>query len=111
MFALSRELGYRHPRYLIQDLTTDELLDWLALYEIDPWGETRRDYRAAVASMWVRGAKFEDVRPTYPHVGCVDADDDDLIALLDADRLEAERLDAGRAAAAEKEKAQTDGTA
>ena len=31
-----------------QRLTTEELAHWLALYEIDPWGERRADIREAV---------------------------------------------------------------
>jgi hypothetical protein len=29
-------------------MTTDELAGWVALYEIDPWGERRADIREAV---------------------------------------------------------------
>jgi hypothetical protein len=70
---------------LLERLTWDELLDWLALWEIDPWGETRRDVRAAVASLWERGATFDAVEIAYPHVDTGE-DDDDVLALMDADR-------------------------
>jgi hypothetical protein len=75
---------------LLDRLTRDELLDWLALWSIDPWGESRQDVRSAVASLWSRGANFDDVTIEYPHVQ-TDEDDDEVLALLDRDRQLRER--------------------
>lgn len=70
-------------------LSTDELLDWLALYEISPWGEDRADMRAAVQSVWNRGAAFTELRPTFPYVesdidDISDEDEAEFIEVLDA---------------------------
>ncbi len=43
------------------------MLDWLAVYEIDPWSESRKDIRAAVTSLWNRGATFDQLELLYPH--------------------------------------------
>lgn len=59
------------------------------MMEVDPWGPQRDDRRAAVQSLWNRGAKFEEIKIDYPHVGehNTDSEDDDIIELLEADRL------------------------
>lgn len=69
---------------MIEALTRDELLDWLALYEVSPWGPERDDFRAAAHSLWVRGVKTASV--IYPYVEQETEIDDELIAMLDADR-------------------------
>ncbi len=70
-------------------MTYGELLDWLAIYEISPWGPERSDKRAAIHSLWSRGVKFDDVAIDYPHVETESGEiDDDLIAMLDADAAE-----------------------
>lgn len=61
--------------------------------EVDPWGPQRDDRRAAVQSLWMRGANFDEVRIDYPHVGDhnADSDDEDIINMLEADKLTAVR--------------------
>lgn len=81
MFELCKVLRVRHPRYLLRVLSRDELLDWLAVYEISPWGPEREDLRTAVGSLWARGAEFEKIRIEYPHVENVDPDAEDEQAI------------------------------
>lgn len=50
-----------------QFLTRDELLDWLAFWEVNPWGSVRSDMRAAVQSLWNRGAGLETLQVAYPY--------------------------------------------
>lgn len=45
---LAREVLHSTVAEARERLTTDELAGWLALYEIDPWGERRADIREAV---------------------------------------------------------------
>ncbi len=87
-------LGVRHPRRLIAELGRDELLDWLAMWEVDPWGPERDDIRAAAASFWNRGGEFDSILIQYPHVPS--DTDDDVIALLESDARERE-IDGSRA--------------
>lgn len=58
-------------RRVKRELTPHELAGWIALYEIDPWGERRADIReavigAAVLSPWARqSVKPGDLIPEY----------------------------------------------
>ena len=63
-------------------MSRDQLLDWLAVYDLDPWGEQRQDIRAAVASIWTRGAKFDELRISYPHAP-------DMAEISEEDEIEA----------------------
>lgn len=83
---MCRDLGVEHPRRLHVELCRSELLDWLALWQVDPWGPDRADRRAAVQSAWNRGAGFDTFQMEYPYVGDVSDDDDELLDLLDQDR-------------------------
>lgn len=47
MFMLAHELGFGHPRLMYAELTADEIVDWLAYYSIEPFGERRDDWRMA----------------------------------------------------------------
>lgn len=49
---MCRELGYRHPNEMLGDLTHEEWCDWLNYFRQDPWDETRKDNRMAVAAIW-----------------------------------------------------------
>lgn len=67
-------------------LTREELLDLMALYEVDPWGESRADMRAAVNTCaTVMG--FAELQYDYPYVPTdsddfSDEDEAELIAIL-----------------------------
>lgn len=63
-------------------LTRDQVLDWLAVYEIDPWGQSRQDIRAAVSAIWARGGSFDDLHIEYPHAS-------DSLAISDEDEFDA----------------------
>ncbi len=54
-------------------MTWSELNDWLALYDIDPWGERRSDLRSAVNALQSVGSKEVDV--IYPYVSSPDSDE------------------------------------
>lgn len=73
-----------------QRLTPDELAGWIALYEIDPWGERRADIReacigAATVSMWAKDrVKPADLIPEYDQGGEVKHDQELGIAAFKA---------------------------
>ena len=72
-----------HPRRLVAKLDRDELLDWLALWEIDPWGPKRDDLRSAVQGFRIRYGEDEAIKVEYPYVA--NDSEDDLISMLEAD--------------------------
>ena len=47
-FSLCRALGFPHPKYLLPLLELEDLYEWMAYYERQPWGEERQDLRNAV---------------------------------------------------------------
>ena len=47
MTRLALGLGYPHPNKMFQDLTPDEILDMLAYYYLEPFGEMKEDWRMA----------------------------------------------------------------
>lgn len=81
LFHLCRDLRVGHPRRLVKHLTRDELLDWLALYEVDAWGPGRDDRRAACQSLWNRGLPFSDVEISFPYIK---SEEDEIEADLEA---------------------------
>lgn len=42
------QLGYASVRRMISEAGRWQLAQWLALYEVNPWGENRADLRAAI---------------------------------------------------------------
>lgn len=50
MFRLCLALGYPHPDYLLRMLTSRQITEWLAYYDLEPWGETRADLRAGIVA-------------------------------------------------------------
>ncbi|HBE71240.1 MAG TPA: hypothetical protein DDW52_24095 [Planctomycetaceae bacterium] len=85
---------------MLVELTRSELLDWLALWQVDPWGPDRADRRAAVQAGWFRGVSFQAVSMEYPYVGGDDGEEE-LLDLLDQDRKD--RDNAGEASTPEPE--------
>ena len=47
LFQLALALGYGHPSRMKQDLTADEIIDWIAYYSLEPFGEIKMDFRFA----------------------------------------------------------------
>jgi len=43
-------MGCPKPQRLLEKLTAAELAEWMAYYEIEPWGEERADIRQAITS-------------------------------------------------------------
>ena len=48
LFRLALTLGYPHPDYLIQYLSSYQLTEWMAYFLIEPFGPRREDERAGV---------------------------------------------------------------
>lgn len=46
-FRLARELGYPHPDYLLDELTSQQITEWLAYNEIEPIGDWVHELRFA----------------------------------------------------------------
>ena len=71
LFGLALQLGCTAAE-LRQRLSVRELAQWYALYELDPWGETRADIRSAINGAAVCrafGAKVNphDLLPQFDH--------------------------------------------
>lgn len=56
MYRLSLALGYAHPRYLLAQLTSAELSEWMAYYSIEPFGQDRQDYGHAMTAASIKNA-------------------------------------------------------
>lgn len=57
-------LGYAHPDHLLRELTSWQISEWLAYYQIEPFGEERADLRAGiVASVTANANRDADKRP------------------------------------------------
>lgn len=68
---------------LLRRLTLDELFAWRAYEELDPWGETRADFRQAAATAYHLSpylpVGFELPKLTYPYFAA--AEDVDVAAI------------------------------
>jgi len=94
-FRLAIALGVVHPNRLFETaggdpasavLTWDEFTDWLAYYQVEPWGDERADLRQAVAIAYQNIAWLPDdaelpeiVWPYFP-----DAEEIDFQAVREA---------------------------
>ena len=64
--------GFAHPDHLLATLTWDQVLDWVAQFETDPWDETRADLRQAVLVSWLPPPAEDSPPPfrlTWPYDG------------------------------------------
>lgn len=52
-FRLCLAIGCRHPDYLLRDITSRQLLEWQAFYQIDPFGDQRGDLQACIIAAMV----------------------------------------------------------
>lgn len=50
MFRLARRLGYAHPDFLLDELTSRQITELIAYDVIDPVGDWRMDYQTAMLS-------------------------------------------------------------
>ncbi len=65
------------------------MLDWLAFYEVEPWGEARKDLRSAVQSLHNRGIDFDRLPMMWPYHEQTDddeVDEADIIAEIEAEQ-------------------------
>ena len=56
-------LGYSHPDALLAELSSRQIGEWLAYFQLEPFGEERADLRAGIiaaanANLWVKGRKL-----------------------------------------------------
>jgi hypothetical protein len=54
---------------MLAEMRPSQLAEWLALYGVDPWGETRADLRSAIVAAAVHhaaGSKRQDGQPIVP---------------------------------------------
>jgi hypothetical protein len=52
-FALALALGYRHPDALLSEITSRQLAEWGAYFDLHPWGGEADDLRAGVVAATV----------------------------------------------------------
>lgn len=60
-------------RHLLREITSAEIVEWEALYHLDPWGESRADLRSAIIAWTFASAhakkgtkpKLESFMPNY----------------------------------------------
>lgn len=78
-------MGFPHPRYLLPLLSLEDLVDWQARYELQPWGEVRADLRNVVLMSYVLAPFQSATAPDPPNVVWPYHDAEDAAALdLDA---------------------------
>ena len=65
LFRLCLKFGIAHPDRVSEQLTSEQLCDWWAYFQHDPWGDMRADYRAFMAS---KGAWSDKLLPEWPYV-------------------------------------------
>jgi len=61
---------YGHPDQLLAELSWPQVVDWLAFYELSPWGEERDDLRSGVLAALLLAPYAEDSEPpnvTWPY--------------------------------------------
>ena len=54
LFEVCSRVGVVHPDYLLQPagpLSWNQALDWVALFDLEPWGDKRDDMRTFAAAM------------------------------------------------------------
>lgn len=62
-------MGQPNPDAMLAAMTPSQLGEWLAYYEIDPWGEQRADLRAAIVATEIHraaGSRRSDGQPIEP---------------------------------------------
>ena len=66
MFRLALALGMT-ARELLQRMGSDELSEWMAFYQLEPFGDYRADYRSGVvASTFANAHRAKDASPFRP---------------------------------------------
>lgn len=48
-------LGYVSVGRMLSEVSSEELTEWIAYYEMNPWGPERDDFRAAMESSAISG--------------------------------------------------------
>ena len=66
MFRLALALGLP-VREMLASMGSDELTEWMAYYQLEPFGDYRADYRSGVvASTFANAHRAKDVGPFKP---------------------------------------------
>lgn len=66
MFRLALALGMT-ARELLKRMGSDELSEWMAFYQLEPFGDYRADYRSGVvASTFANAHRAKDASPFRP---------------------------------------------
>lgn len=68
LFEICARVGVVHPDYLLEPggpLTWEQMLDWVALFNEQPWGDQRDDLRAFAAAT-VSVAPYMDKNAELP---------------------------------------------
>ena len=66
MFRLALALG-RPVREMLASMGSDELTEWMAYYQLEPFGDYRADYRSGVvASTFANAHRAKDANPFRP---------------------------------------------
>lgn len=75
-FRLCLELGYPHPDVLLSQITSRQFGEWMAYYNVEPFGDNRADLRSGIlASVFAniyrkKGAKQYTPADFMPKFGC-----------------------------------------
>ena len=68
-------MGYKHPKFMFRELTSEEIAEWMAFYKLEPFGHKVEWMRAAMIAQVIansnrgkRGKRFklEDFMPDDP---------------------------------------------
>jgi hypothetical protein len=58
-FSLSKELGYKHPDYLIADLSCKQLVEWQVFYKHRPFGDDLGFYQAGIIACMIANVNLK----------------------------------------------------
>lgn len=72
-FELCLAIGCKHPDFLEDELTREQLKEWMAFHSLSPIGERRADLRLAIQtahlrSCWVEASEVDpqEFMPQFP---------------------------------------------
>lgn len=79
-FRLCLALGYSHPDELLSRLTLAQYQEWVAFYELEPFGDLRADQRQAAGVLWGISPYLKEHTDLpdlhYPYFDEIESEDD-----------------------------------
>ena len=67
-FRLALALGVSHPDRLLEDLSAREFDEWLAYFQVEPWGALASDVRVAMLSQLLTALHTDPKKSKVPEL-------------------------------------------